>query len=690
MKSTSFAVALGAVASLALAPASFADIVCPDRMPATISVPSSAAGQSCQNAIAKAAAGFVKAQLKTDAKCMSQQIPGACPSSKDTAKKQKAALKARDAVVKACGGGALADLTSSYSAATDPADVASCTLSQNNSDGRLLAYKVNGTPGVLRSNKDRDKCVKTLNSSGVKYALSVLQSMNKCIAGAIKSGSGTNLQDLCIGHWAGGTYTPPTDVKTTDALAGALTKVRTSIDKACTPVTAFNRASIFACPGAVTTEDFQQCIVCGAWDSTLNILQAQYSETGTLVSPGAGALQAAVDAAGPNAKLLIKEGTYNEVVSITNNALHSGTQFVGCGGAAEARPKVQPPTTGGPYANGIFAASVNGLVFQSLDVSGGWDENGIFVTGANGVTFRDDVTDGSDGSGECVHGPNDGASCSTAADCPSGVCTTGRSTYGIFPVQSSNVLVETSSATNIRDAGIYVGSSQNVVMRYNTAVGNVAGMELENSANGVVYGNYASGNVGGLLIFKLPGPPVQAGNDHQVFFNVVDANNVAPNFCKAPFTGSVCGIPPGTGMVILSTKDAIYHHNLVINNDTYGMVAIDQKAFDALAGGPLGGDYSHSCEAPDAPYTKCTVATEATDCPASGSCVLDQKMTGNSVYTNTLTNNGVTPPPGSVSPGDVVYAVIEEDPAPDYNDNCFNNGVAVKLPLSNHISVNCP
>ena len=36
--------------------------------------------------------------------------------------------------------GALADLTNSYSAFTDPADVASCTLSQNNVEGRLIAY----------------------------------------------------------------------------------------------------------------------------------------------------------------------------------------------------------------------------------------------------------------------------------------------------------------------------------------------------------------------------------------------------------------------------------------------------------------------------------------------------------------------------------------------------------------------
>jgi hypothetical protein len=222
-------------------------------------------------------------------------------------------------------------------------------------------------------------------------------------------------------------------------------------------------------------------------------------------------------------------------------------------------------------------------------------------------------------------------------------------------------------------------------MRYNTAVTSVAGMELENSSNGVVHNNYMSGNVGGLLVFKLPGPPVQAGNDHDVFFNVIDSNDVTPNFCIA---GSVCGIPPGTGAVILSTRTSDYHHNLVTNNDVYGIVAIDQQAFDALAGGPLGGSYSHSCAAPDAPYTKCTVASQATDCPMSMTCNLDQKMEDNRVISNTLTNNGTNAPPGSVSPGDAVYAIVEEDMGG--NNNCFNNGVITKTPLGNTVITSCP
>jgi parallel beta-helix repeat protein len=689
MKALSSVLALGAVASLAFAAASSA-ASCPDKAPTAITAPGSDAGRACQNAIAKAALGFVKSQLKTEAKCMSAQKPGACPNDKDTAKIQKAAIKAQDQVVKACGGGALAGLTSSYSAVADPLDVASCTLSQNNVEGRLIAFKVNGTPGVLRSEKSRDKCVKTLNSAGVKYALSVQQSINKCLASQIKAGAGGNLSAVCIGQYSGGVFTPPSDVKTSEALAKNVTKLEASIAKACDSVNAFNRESIFACPGATSTADLQNCIACGTWDSTLDILAAQYSETGTLVTEGADALQNAVDAAAPNAKLLIQSGLYQEDVSITDDSLHGGTKFSGCGGASGDRPKIQPPTVGGPFLNGVFAAGVNGLVFQSLEVSGGWDENGIFVTGANGVAFRDLVTDGGDGTPACVGGDNDGSACTVPADCTNGVCTDSVSTYGIFPVESSNVLVELSSAENIRDAGIYVGSCFDYTVRYNTAVRNVAGIEIENSTNATVYGNYATGNVGGLLVFKLPGPTVQRGNLHDIFANVIVDNNVGPNF-GIPNT-TVAGIPPGTGIVVMSIKDTDFHHNIVSNNNSYGFAVVDQQAFDTLAGGAFGGQYSHTCDAPDAPYQKCNPANAAVDCPLSASCSQDQKMTGNAVYANLLSDNASDPSPGALFPAAVLYAVFEEDPGG--NNNCFSNNAntlpGVFAPLGNIYSTTCP
>jgi parallel beta-helix repeat protein len=255
------------------------------------------------------------------------------------------------------------------------------------------------------------------------------------------------------------------------------------------------------------------------------------------------------------------------------------------------------------------------------------------------------------------------------------------------------VLVELSSAHQIRDAGIYVGSCEGVVMRYNTAIGNVAGMELENSSDGVVHNNYLSQNVGGLLVFKLPGPNVQRGHDHDVLFNVSDSNDVTPNFGIPD--SSVAGIPPGTGMVVLSTRNTDYHHNIITNNDTYGIAAIDQQAFDALAAGALDGEFSHTCAAPDAPFKKCNPDNPMPEeeCPGSLSCVLDQKFEDNAFFGSVLTNNGgANAAPGSVGAGNVAYAVIEEDPGG--NGNCFSNLTdstpAVNAPLGNTFSLSCP
>ncbi|MEO6028642.1 MAG: parallel beta-helix domain-containing protein [Candidatus Binatia bacterium] len=659
MKSNAFALAIGAVASLALAPASFA-ASCPDRAAAAITAPSSETGKACQNALAKAAASFVKAQIKTDAGCFSKQTPGLCPNAKTTAKIQKAALKARDAVVKACTGN-LGGLTSSYSAFTDPAQVASCTLSQNNVEGSLLAYAVSGTPLKLHTgpglNKDRIKCVKALNGAGVKYALGALQTINKCIAGAIKDGTPGDLSAVCVGHYNAGAFVPPTDAKTAEKLAGLLAKSDASIDKACGTLTPFILESIGACPGSQTPGDLKTCVACETWDSTLDIVKAQYSETGTFVANGPGAIQAAVDASGPGAKLLIQSGTYAEDVTISKlcsggpndtdpcgvdgdctpgscASPHAGLQLIGCGGATNDRPFIDVPSTGGPYTNGVTGSAVDGLIFQSLNV-GAWPENGMFVAGADGVTFRDIYSDALD-----------------------------VSKYAVFPIQSNNVLIEGSEVRHVIDAGIYVGQSTNIIVRYNRVIENVAGLEIENSANAEVYGNYAYANAGGILIFKLPGLPVQLSNGHAVHHNVSIANNR-----ENIGSGTVGLIPDGTGMIVLSNDDSTFHHNQVQQNNSFGLALIDQEILNTLT--VLGGG------SPPFPTTS-----------------PDQKSTNNAVYQNDIDlTNALAPdstaPNATPLAAPILYVINEEDPAPNYNFNCFDGG-AVSPVADNHIDSTCP
>ena len=159
-------------------------------------------------------------------------------------------------------------LTSSYQDVTDAAAVASCTLSQNNVEGKLCALIVNGTPVTSDSDKARDKCVKTVNGAGVKYALGALQTINKCLADQHQAGTAGNLAAICVGHWSGGAFVAPTDADGVDEARGP---ARQDGDERRQGVRRAGRRStieaIGACPGASSAADLENCLACETWDS---------------------------------------------------------------------------------------------------------------------------------------------------------------------------------------------------------------------------------------------------------------------------------------------------------------------------------------------------------------------------------------------------------------------------------------
>lgn len=128
----------------------------------------------------------------------------------------------------------------------------------------------------------------------------------------------------------------------------------------------------------------------------------------------------------------------------------------------------------------------------------------------------------------------------------------GNGAYGIYPVQSRNVLIEGSVAIGARDAGIYVGQSSQIIVRNSRAEFNVAGIEIENSTFADVHDNIATNNTGGILVFDLPNLPVQGGQATRVFNNHIYGNNT-PNF--APPGNIVGNVPPGTGMLVLANDN---------------------------------------------------------------------------------------------------------------------------------------
>ena len=136
--------------------------------------------------------------------------------------------------------------------------------------------------------------------------------------------------------------------------------------------------------------------------------------------------------------------------------------------------------------------------------------------------------------------------------------------YGLYPVQSTNVLIEETVAIGASDAGIYVGQSYNIVVRHNRAAFNVAGIEIENSNRADVYGNVATNNTGGILVFNMPNLP-RPGAGTRVFDNDVYENNTA-NFGHAGTP--VASVPAGTGILIKSNDDIEIFNNRLRDNRT--------------------------------------------------------------------------------------------------------------------------
>ena len=134
--------------------------------------------------------------------------------------------------------------------------------------------------------------------------------------------------------------------------------------------------------------------------------------------------------------------------------------------------------------------------------------------------------------------------------------------YGFYPVESKDVLIDGCVAIGASDAGIYVGQSQNIIVKNSVAHYNVAGIEIENSYYADVFDNLASHNTGGILVFDLPDLPQQGGHHVRVFRNKA-INNDTDNF--APEGNIVGEVPRGTGIIIQANSDVE-----VFDNDIYG------------------------------------------------------------------------------------------------------------------------
>ena len=194
---------------------------------------------------------------------------------------------------------------------------------------------------------------------------------------------------------------------------------------------------------------------------------------------------------------------------------------------------------------------------------------GLSVT-SDGVILRDFAVEDAKGDAIKVKGVNGISFIRVRTEWTGGVSTE-NGAYGLYPVESKNVLIDSCVAIGASDAGIYVGQSENIIVKNSRAEFNVAGIEIENSYHADVYDNYAVNNTAGILVFDLPDIPQQGGHHVRVFRNKA-VNNNTDNF--APEGNIVGEVPRGMGILIQASSHVEIFDNDIGDNDTVNIAIV--------------------------------------------------------------------------------------------------------------------
>ena len=194
---------------------------------------------------------------------------------------------------------------------------------------------------------------------------------------------------------------------------------------------------------------------------------------------------------------------------------------------------------------------------------------GLSVT-SNGVTLRDFAVEDAKGDAIKVKGVDNINFIRIRTEWTNGPDEL-NGAYGLYPVESKNVLIDSCVAIGASDAGIYVGQSENIIVKNSRAEFNVAGIEIENSYYADVYDNHAENNTGGILVFDLPDIPQQGGHHVRVFRNK-SINNNTDNF--APEGNIVGEVPRGTGIIIQANSHVEIFDNDIGGNDTINIAVV--------------------------------------------------------------------------------------------------------------------
>lgn len=262
------------------------------------------------------------------------------------------------------------------------------------------------------------------------------------------------------------------------------------------------------------------------------------TSTGKVIEVRDGeSIQNAVKAAQAGDTVAVYPGTYKETVYIDKDGIKlSGVIVNG----------EWPMLDGEGVKNDAILYSGNNVIVENFHISK-YKGNGVFGQAGNNFVIRNNIID------------------------DTGV-------YGIFPQFGKNGLISGNVLSNIADAAIYVGMSDNIDVIANEVFDSVAGIEIENTRHSLVEGNYVHDNTGGILVFITPGLPIKTTYDTIIRRNFI-VNNNHENF-GAPGS-TVAGIPAGSGIIIVAADDVVIEDNIITGNESFGIGTTDFGFFQS-------------------------------------------------------------------------------------------------------------